>query len=85
MARRSSGLSKGGLSRLMSKCPLTPVGVISPIACGTWLCTSFSSGTVRLYGQTMSNLPETNPSIAVDMFLMIGNSMLSRYGRPGFQ
>jgi len=55
-----------------------PPEVISQIACGIWLCTSFNNGAVRLYGQIMSNLPETNANTAVDMFLMIGYSMPSR-------
>jgi len=78
IARRKSGLSKGGLSRLMSRCRLPPDDVISHIACGIWVCTSFNSGTVRLYGQIMSNFPEANARIAVDMVLMIGYSMPSR-------
>ena len=55
-----------------------PPEVISQIACGIWLCRSFNNGAVRLYGQIMSNLPETKASIAVDIFWMIGNSMASR-------
>ncbi len=78
IARRRSGLSKGGLSRLTIRLRLRPTGPISQIACGIWLFTSLSSGTVRLYGKTMSNLPETNANTAVDKFLMIVYSMPSR-------
>ena len=79
IARRKSRLSKGGLSRLTSRCPLVPpFDVIAQIARGSWLCTSFNNGAVRLPGQIMSNWLETNAITAVDMFLMIGNSMPSR-------
>src|SRR6266852_4436047 len=61
MARRRSGLSKGGLSRLMSRLRLMLPGVSSHIASGSWLCASSKSGTVRLYEKVMSNFPATNP------------------------
>ena len=47
IARRISGLSNGGLSRLMMQVALTLVGISSQIACGAWLLMSFSSGTWR--------------------------------------
>jgi hypothetical protein len=47
IARRKSRLSKGGLSRLTSRCPLTPFDVISQTACGIWLCTAQSGCTAR--------------------------------------
>ena len=46
IARRKSGLSKGGTTRLMIRSRLMFIAVISQIAWGTWLCTSFSSGIV---------------------------------------
>ena len=51
IARRRSGLSKGGLSRLTIRLRLTLLGASSQIACGAWLLTSFSSGIVTLYGE----------------------------------
>ena len=48
IAWRRSGLSKGGTSRLTIKLRLSPTGPISHIACGIWLFTSLSNGTVRL-------------------------------------
>ena len=48
IARRSSALSKGGLSRLMIRVRLTFVGATSQIACGTWLFMSFRIGIVML-------------------------------------
>ena len=48
IARRRSRLSKGGLSRLISRLRLMLPGVSSQIACGSWLFASFKSGTVRL-------------------------------------
>ena len=78
IARRRSGLSKGGLSRLTIRARLRPTGPIMQLACGIWLFTSFNSGTVRLYGKAMSNFPETNAKTAVDRFLMIVYSMPSR-------
>src|SRR6516165_2508695 len=46
MARRRSALSKGGLSRLTSRCRFTVPDVHSQIACGTRLSMSFISGGV---------------------------------------
>ena len=78
IARRMSGLSKGGLSRLISRLVLTLVGTSSQIACGAWLLMSFISGTVTSVGKVMSNLPATKPRIAVERFGMIVYSMPSR-------
>ncbi len=44
IARRISGLSKGGTLRLMIRLRLALSGVVSQIACGAWLWTSFNSG-----------------------------------------
>ncbi len=59
IARRRSALSKGGLSRLTIRLLVALLVRNSQIACGAWLLTSFSSGTVTTKGQVMSNLPET--------------------------
>ena len=77
-ARRISGLSKGGLSRLISRLVLTLVGTTRRPRCGAWLSMSFISGTVISVGKVMSNLPATKPSIAVERFGMIVYSMPSR-------
>ena len=50
IARRRSGLSKGGSSRLTIRLVLTLFGRSSQIACGAWLLMSFSSGIVTLIG-----------------------------------
>jgi len=78
IARRRSGLLKGGTSRLTIRLRLMPPGSSSQIACGAWFATSFSSGTERLYGKVISNLPATNANVAVDKFRMIVYSMPSR-------
>src|SRR5215471_17041811 len=63
-ARLRSGFSKGGFARLTNRCVFTPPnGAISQFACGSWLCTSRISGTLKLKGQVMSTLPETNASV----------------------
>ena len=51
IARRSSGLSNGGSSRLTITLRWTLVGTSSQIACGAWLLTSFSIGTVQEIGR----------------------------------
>ena len=78
IARRKSGLSNGGLSRLMIRLRLMLPGVISQIACGIWLFTSFNSGTVRLYGKVMSNFPAMNAKVAVERLRTMVYSMPSR-------
>jgi len=78
IARRRSGPSKGGLSRLMSRLRLMLPGVSSQIARGSWLFASFRSGTVRLYKKVVSNFPATNPNTAVERLRMIVYSMPSR-------
>jgi hypothetical protein len=55
IARRRSGLSKGGAERLMTTVRSTFVGISRQIACGAWMATSFSIGTCRKYGEVMSN------------------------------
>src|SRR6516165_9429391 len=57
IARRRSGLSKGGLSRLTIRLRLMTPGGTLQIACGTWLCASFRSGIGRVFGKVMSNFP----------------------------
>jgi hypothetical protein len=44
IARRISGLSKGGTLRLMIMFRLALRGAISQIACGAWLWMSLNSG-----------------------------------------
>src|SRR5215469_4342261 len=56
-ARRISGLSKGGTSRLMIRLALAFAGTSSQIACGAWLLTSRNRGTVTSNGKVMSNWP----------------------------
>ena len=85
IARRISGLSNGGLSRLIIRFVLTLVGTSSHTAFGAWSLMSFISGTEISVGNVMSNLPATKPSTAVERFGMIVYSMPSRYGRPGFK
>jgi len=46
IARRRSGLSKGGLSRLTSTLRLTFAATVSQITCGAWLLMSFICGVV---------------------------------------
>jgi hypothetical protein len=53
IARRSSGLSKGGAAGLTSMVRGTLVGTTSQTACGAWLLRSLSSGTVT--PKTVSN------------------------------
>src|SRR5215471_6002055 len=57
-ARRISGLSKGGTSRLMIRLALAFAGTSSQIACGAWLLTSRNRGTVTSNGKVISNLPD---------------------------
>ena len=78
IARRISGLSNGGLSRLISRLVLTLVGTSSQTACGAWFLTSFISGTEISVGKVMSNFPATKPSTAVERFGMIVYSTPSR-------
>ena len=74
----NSGLSKGGLSRLMIRLVLALPGASSQIACGAWFFTSFSIGIDTSNGKVMSNLPAMKESIAVERFGMIVYSMPSR-------
>src|SRR5205085_2293848 len=75
IARRISGLSNGGASRLTSKLVVPFVVRNSQIACGAWLLMSFNSGTEMLNGQVTSNCPATKPRIAVERFGTIVYSM----------
>ena len=61
---------------------VTLIGSTTQTAFGAWALTSFSSGIDTSVGKVMSNLPETNPRIAVERFGMMVNSMPSRCGRP---
>src|SRR6202049_2519667 len=85
IARRNSGLSKGGILRLMMILVDSVAGPTWQTACGAWSLTSFNSGIDTSYGKVMSNWPATKARIAVDRFGMMVNSMASRDGRPGFQ
>src|SRR2546423_13281502 len=85
IARRRSGLSKGGLPRFTIKLRLMPSGAISQAACGSCRLTSLSSGLVMLYGKLMSNLPAAKARMAVDTFLITADSIPSPYGPPSFQ
>ena len=78
IARRSSGLSKGGTARLTIIVRLPLSSTSSQIACGTWLFTSFSSGIDTPNGNVMSNLPAANANSCVDTFGMIEYSIASR-------
>ena len=75
MARRISGLSKGGASRLMIRLRLIPPGVTSQIAPGSWLLMSFDNGRVVAI---QSSFPATKARFAVERSRMIVNSMPSR-------
>ena len=45
---------------------LTPRGLSSQIACGSWLSMSLSNGTVTSYGKVMSSFPARKASSAVE-------------------
>ena len=85
MARRMSGLLKGGAVKLISSPTDSLVGAISQTACGACFWRSASKGTETSLGKVMSNLPATNASSAVERLGMIWYSIPSRYGRFGFQ
>ena len=77
-ARRRSGLSNGGASRLTIRLVLLFIEVVWHTALGTWLLMSFSSGIVTSHGKVMSKRPETKLSIAVARLGTMVNSMASR-------
>src|SRR5438067_9578652 len=81
IACRTSGLPKGGASRLMMTLRNTLVGAMWQSSCPICLLTSFSIGTCRKYQEVMSTLPETKAKEPVATFLMIWYSMPSRNGR----
>ena len=81
-ARRISRLSNGGADELTMMLVETLFGSTTQTAFGACDLTSFSSGIDTSVGNVMSNLPETNPRIAVERFVMMVNSMPSRCGRP---
>ena len=57
---------------------LTPRGLSSQIACGSWLSMSLSNGTVTSYGKVMSTFPARKASSAVERLGIIVHSMPSR-------
>ena len=77
-ARRSSGLSNGGASRLIRMLVLTLVGRASQTASGFCALTSFSIGKVTSESNVMSNSPATKPSMRVLRLGTIFQSMASR-------
>ena len=77
IARRISGLSKGGASRLMIRLALAFAGTSSQIACRRLALDILQQGTVT-NGKVMSNLPAIKARIAVDRFGMMVYSMPSR-------
>ena len=68
IARRSSGLSNGGLSRLTIRLVLTLPGGSSQIASGRCFCRSRVSGIVSVPAKVSSYLPATKARIAVERF-----------------
>src|SRR4029078_6310154 len=82
IARRTSRLSNGGEDELTMMLVETLVGSTTQTALGAWDFTSFSKGIVICVGNVMSNLPATNPRIAVERLVMMVNSIPSRCGRP---
>jgi hypothetical protein len=52
--------------------------VVSQIARGAWLLTSFKSGSETPYGKVMSTFPAVNANILVERLGMIVYSMPSR-------
>jgi hypothetical protein len=78
IARRSSGLSNGGFSRLISRWRLTLLGVHMQIDCGTCPLMSFISGTVTWPGAVISNFPAMKAKTAVAWSGIIVCSMPSR-------
>ena len=78
MARRRSGLSNGGASRLTIRLVVTFIEVTTHCALGIWLLMSVSKGIVTSHGKVMSNLPDTKLSIAVARLGTMVNSMPSR-------
>ena len=82
IARRRSGLSKGGPARFRIRLRAALSGTSSQIASDAWLLTSFNRGGCK---EIMSNFPAMKPNILVDVFGMIVYSIPSRYGRSFFQ
>jgi hypothetical protein len=76
IARRRSGLSKGGVSRLISKLRLTFAETSSQIACGAALLKSFRTGIVT--PMAMSLFPAMNARFRVETSGIIGYSIPSR-------
>src|SRR5882672_5597718 len=56
-ARRSSGLSNGGAVWLTISVRLPVATVVSQIACGAWLLTSFKNGIETPYGKGHVDFP----------------------------
>jgi hypothetical protein len=78
IARRSSGLSKGGFSRLIMRLVLTLPGGISHVASGRCFCRSRVNGMVSVPAKVNSYLPATKARIAVERLRKIVYSIASR-------
>ena len=77
-ARRSSGLSNGGASRLMMRLVLLFIDVVWQATFGICALMSLRIGIVTSQGKVMSKRPDTKLSIAVARLGTIANSMPSR-------
>ena len=71
-------MSSNGGTGFISRLAATFIGAISHCAVGICSLMSLTSGTVTSNGKVMSNLPDTNDSIAVERLGMIVYSMPSR-------
>ncbi len=78
IARRNSGLSKGGLSRLTIRLVLTLPGGMSQTASGIWLTMSRISGIETLPAKVKSYLPAIKANITVERLRLIVYSIPSR-------
>ncbi len=77
-ARRMSGLSNGGTSRLSIRFVLLFIAVASHITRGDWRRTSRSCDIDTSLGKVMSYRPATKLSNAVERLATTENSMPSR-------
>lgn len=78
MARRRSGLSKGGFDRLTIRLVLTLPAGSTQFASGRWLLMSFISGTVTLPAIVRSYCLAIKARITVERLREIVYSMPSR-------
>ena len=78
IARRSSALSNGGLSRLTSMCVVTLVGSMAHIAFGAFFFTSLSSGGVTSAVCVRSNSPAAKARRRVERLGTMRHSIASR-------